>query len=225
MVLGSQRKALSLTGIARSTWQYRHHPRARVADPIPQADRSYPTRITRADRVRIGGYIEAAWEQGCSVDQAFAKAWDAGIMLGSRRSWWRIAARIEQSKRPIAPTARRYATPQRSAPVLQATGPGQVWSWDITDLRGPFKGVNYKAYSIIDIFSRELVGYRTEEREVDELAKEMFEEAFAKHGIPDVVHADSGPAMRSNAVQGLLNILGVTASHSRPSVSNDNPFF
>ncbi len=88
-------------------------------------------------------------------------------MLASRRTWWRIAARIpDQSARPVAPTRRASKTP-RAAPVLEATGPGQVWSWDITDLRSPWRGVAFKAYSIIDIYSRKLVGYRVEDREAD----------------------------------------------------------
>lgn len=147
-------------------------------------------------------------------------------MLASRRSWWRIAAQIQdQSARPVAPTRRssRDRTP-REAPVLEATGPGQVWSWDITDLRTPWRGVAFKAYSIIDIFSRKLVGFRVEEREVDDLAVEMFQDAFGRHGIPDAVHADSGPAMRSGALKDLLSELGVTQTHNRPRVSNDNPF-
>ena len=109
-------------------------------------------------------------------------------------------------------------------PAGPAVRPGQVWSWDITDLRTPWRGVAFKAYSIIDIFSRKLVGCRVEEREVDDLAVEMFEDAFGRHGIPDAVHADSGPAMRSGALKDFLSELGVTQTHNRPRVSNDNPF-
>ena len=82
----------------------------------------------------------------------------------------------------------------------------------------------FKAYSIIDIYSRKIVGWRVEEREVDELAVEMFQDAFAEHGIPEAVHADSGPAMRSTLLKDLLGDLGVTQTHNRPRVSNDNPF-
>ena len=82
----------------------------------------------------------------------------------------------------------------------------------------------FKAYSIIDIYSRKVVGYRVEEREVDDLAVEMFQDAFAVHGIPEAVHADSGPAMRSTVLKDLLGDLGVTQTHNRPRVSNDNPF-
>lgn len=169
--------------------------------------------------------ITAGWAKGHSVDHAFAAAWDEGVMLASRRSWWRIAREIaDQSARPIAPTRAGRNTVPRSAPVLQATGPGQVWSWDITDLRSPWRGVAFKAYSIIDVYSRKLVGYRVEEREADHLAVEMFQDAFDREGTPAFVHADSGPAMRSSAMKDLLSDLGIVQTHSRPRVSNDNPF-
>ena len=108
--------------------------------------------------------------------------------------------------------------------MLEATGPGQVWSWDITDLRSPWRGVAFKAYSIIDIYSRKLVGHRVEEREADHLAVQMFQTAFAAHGLPGAVHADSGPAMRSTLLKDLLEPLGITQTHNRPRVSNDNPY-
>ena len=211
-------------GLSRSSWHYRRNPRPRVAVPIPQNARAYRSRISEVDRARVAQLVTAGWARGVSVDHAFASAWDDGVMLASRRSWWRIAATIpDQSVRPLVPTRRRSIQP-RQAPVLEATGPGQVWSWDITDLRSPWRGVAFKAYSIIDIYSRKLVGYRVEEPEVDDLAVEMFKDAFARHGIPKAVHADSGPAMRSTVLKELLEEHKVTRTHNRPRVSNDNPF-
>lgn len=213
-----------MVGLSRSSWHYRRNPRARVADPVPQKARAYRSRISETDRARVAQLVTAGWAKGVSVDHSFATAWDDGVMLASRRSWWRIAAGIpDQSVRPLVPT-RRNGTVRREAPVLEATGPGQVWSWDITDLRSPWRGVSFKAYSIIDIYSRKLIGHRVEEREVDALAVEMFQEAFARHGVPDGVHADSGAAMRSNLLKDLLAEHGVTRTHNRPRVSNDNPF-
>lgn len=213
-----------MAGISRSTWHYRSSPRPRVADPIPQRQRAYPSRIGEADRAAIAARVTAAWGQGNSVDHAFATAWDEGTMLASRRSWWRVAAGIEdQSARPAAPAKGSGGT-KREAPVHEATGPGQVWSWDITDLRSPWRGKAYKAYSIIDIYSRMLVGWRVEEREADHLAVEMFAQAFARHGRPRAVHADSGPAMRSSLLKDLLEENGIERTHNRPRVSNDNPF-
>jgi transposase InsO family protein len=221
----SQRQALELTGVSRSTWHYRLHPRSQVADPVPQRSRAYRSRIGEEDRAEIELRITGGWSSGVSVDHSFAAAWDEGVMLASRRSWWRIAATIEdQSVRPVAPTRRGSSRPPREAPVLEATGPGQVWSWDITDMRTPWRGVAFKAYSIIDIYSRKLVGWRVEDREVDDLAVEMFTDAIAREGLPDVVHADSGPAMRSTALKDYLGDLNITQTHNRPRVSNDNPF-
>lgn len=225
-MLGSQRRALELVGVSRSTWHYRHHPRARIAVPVPHKDRAYRSRISQADRVAVATRITAGWKNGVSVDHAFAQAWDDGVMLASRRTWWRIAQTVaDQSCRPVVPTRRRNASRiPREAPVLTATGPQQVWSWDITDLRTPWRGVAFKAYSILDIFSRKIVGHRVEEREVDDLAKEMFEIAFGEHGIPGAVHADSGAAMRSTAIADLFAGLDVAQTHNRPRTSNDNPF-
>ncbi|MGJ6121480.1 DDE-type integrase/transposase/recombinase [Mycolicibacterium sp. Y3] len=102
-------------------------------------------------------------------------------------------------------------------------------AWDstvvnITDLRTSWRGVAFKAYSIIDIDSRKIVGWRVEEREVDALAVEMFQTAFGTHGTPTAVHADSRPAMRSNDLKTLLADLDIAQTHDRPRVSNDNPF-
>jgi putative transposase len=191
---------------------------------VPQKDRAYPSRIPEADRAVIVDRIVAGWQAGTSVDYTFAASWDEGLMLASRRSWWRIAACIaDQRARPVTPTRSTSKTP-RQAPVLKATGPQQIWSWDITDLRTPWRGVAFKAYSIIDIYSRKIVGWRVEKRESDDLAVDMFKTAFAGHGLPAVVHADSGPAMRSTDLTDLLGDLDIAQTHNRPRVSNDNPF-
>lgn len=210
--------------LSRSSWYYRSHPRPKVIDPLPQKDRAYPSRIPEADRAIIAAKIIAGWQAGTSVDYSFASCWDAGAMLASRRSWWRIASALDdQSARPVAPTRSSNMSP-RPAPVLKATGPQQIWSWDITDLRTPWRGVAFKAYSIIDIYSRMIVGWRVEERECDDLAEQMFIDTFDRHGLPAVVHADSGPAMRSTVLKDLLGDRKVGQTYNRPRVSNDNPF-
>jgi len=156
-------------------------------DPISQRDRAYPTRISDAERARVADRITAGWSEGVSVDHSFATARDDGVMVASRRSWWRIAAQIKnQSVRPIAPTRRGSSRPPEGAPVL--------------------------------------VGWRVEDGEVDDLGVEIYENAFAREGLPEVVHADSGPAMRSTVLKDLLADLEITQTHNRPRVSNDNPF-
>ncbi|GAA4362535.1 DDE-type integrase/transposase/recombinase [Paeniglutamicibacter cryotolerans] len=222
---GSQRRALALAGVSRSTWHYRHKPRERVQDPLHQSERAYESRISEEDRERISEFIRLGWANHNSVDHSFATAWDAGIMLASRRTWWRIAAEIEdQLLRPRVPTKRQNRRGTRTKPVLKATGPGQIWSWDITDVYSPWKSVVFKVYSVMDIFSRRIVAWRVEDREADHLAVEMFEGAITEHGAPHTVHADSGPAMKSHLLRDALTAHGVELSHNRPYVSNDNPF-
>jgi transposase InsO family protein len=225
MLTGSQRQALDFAGISRSTWHYRQNPRARVQDPIAQSERAYESRISSQDRDRIAEYILDGWSEQVSVDHAFATAWDNGVMLASRRTWWRIAAQIEdQMLRPAVPTKNGDKRGRHEKPVLKATGPGQVWSWDITDLYSPWRGKTYKAYSVLDIYSRQMVAWRVEEREADHLAVEMFESAIARYGAPHTVHADSGPAMKSHLLRDALTTHGAKLTHNRPYVSNDNPF-
>ena len=111
-----------------------------------------------------------------------------------------------------------------SALILVATKPRQVYSWDITKLAGPVKGTYFDAYVMIDIFSRYVVGVHVHTHESGVLAKELMEQIFAVHGVPQVVHADRGTSMTSKTVAALLADLDVTRSHSRPRVSNDNPY-
>jgi hypothetical protein len=99
-----------------------------------------------------------------------------------------------------------------------------VYSWDITKLAGPARGSYYDAYVMIDIYSAYIVGAHVHAREHGLLAEELMKEIFGIHGIPTVVHADRGTSMTSKAVATLLADLAVTRSHSRPRVSNDNPY-
>jgi hypothetical protein len=112
-------------------------------------------------------------------------------------------------------------------PTLSATAPNQVWTWDITKLRGPVPGVIYCLYVILDLFSRMTVGWLLAERESAELAEQLFDEAVKRHGVTPgslTVHADRGAAMRSDGLAELLATLGVVRSFSRPHVSDDNAF-
>jgi putative transposase len=117
--------------------------------------------------------------------------------------------------------------PAYHKPELLATGPNQVWSWDITKLRGPSKGVYYYLYVLIDIYSRFVVGWLIAEVESAELAEQLIAETCAKQGVQRTqltLHADNGSPMIAKTVAILLADLGVAKSHSRPHVSNDNPY-
>ena len=117
--------------------------------------------------------------------------------------------------------------PAYKKPELLATAPNQVWSWDITKLLGPAKWTYLYLYVVLDIFSRYVVGWMIAHRESATLAKRLIEDSCQRHGITPgqlSIHADRGPSMTSKTIAHLYADLGVTQSHSRPNVSNDNPF-
>ncbi|WP_255603223.1 DDE-type integrase/transposase/recombinase [Oscillochloris sp. ZM17-4] len=108
-----------------------------------------------------------------------------------------------------------------------ATAPCQVWSWDITKLRGPQPGIWYQLYVVLDIFSRKIVGWRIETREDAELAEALIAESYTREGVQPhqlTLHADRGASMTSKTLAELLIDLGVAQSHSRPTISDDNPY-
>jgi putative transposase len=117
--------------------------------------------------------------------------------------------------------------PNYVKPELLATKPNQLWSWDITKLLGPAKWTYYYLYNILDVFSRYSVGWMIAERESASLAEELIAATCIRQAIQPqqlTIHADRGSSMTSKPVALLMADLGVTKTHSRPHVSNDNPF-
>jgi transposase InsO family protein len=218
----SQRRALELAGMARSTWHYRAKPRPRVAAPVPHAQRRAASWLTTEEQDAILARLQAAFGLGWSVYHAFYEALDDGDPVASLSSWYRLARDRLAAQRPVRRTRNHRAT---AIPSLVVDGPMQAWSWDITHLKGPYRRVTFQLYVAIDVFSRLIVAWRVEVCEDDDLAREMFEAAFLHHGgRPRIVHADGGPAMKSNTLAGLFADLGIEISRNRPRVSNDNPF-
>ena len=146
-----------------------------------------------------------------------------GIRLCSLSTMYRILrANSEVRERR---DQRRH--PSYAAPELLAERPNQVWSWDITKLRGPQKWSYFQLYVIIDIFSRYIVGWMVANRESAVLANRLIATTFVRHGVEAgqlTIHADRGSSMKSHSVAQLLTDLGVIKSHSRPQVSDDNPY-
>jgi putative transposase len=161
------------------------------------------------------------------VDLAPAQVWaivlDAGRYVASISTMYRVLRAHDEIRE-----RRRQAThPARVRPELVARGPNQVWSWDITKLKGPSKGVYFDCYVIIDIFSRYVIAWMVAPTETAELAKAFIADALKSQGITGdtlSIHADRGTSMTSKPVAVLLAELGVARSHSRPHVSNDNPY-
>ena len=155
--------------------------------------------------------------------QVWAKLLDDGIYLCSIRTMYRLLAIAGENRE----RRRQRTHPANKKPELCATKPNEVWSWDITKLRGPERGVNYELFVIIDIYSRYVVAWMVTQRETGELAKAFIDDALAAQGIARDqlwLHADRGTSMTSKSVAQLLVDLGVERSHSRPHVSNDNPY-
>lgn len=215
-------KACALVGVHRTAW-YRHlNPPAPAGITIAHADRNYPNRITVAEVDEFMGLLNSEEYGNLSVTQAYYRMLDAGYCSFSIAAAHRIVARHGQNGDRRA--QRSGTGPKRAKPVLAATAPNQLWSWDITMLHGPGKH-NYRLYTIMDVFSRKVVGHRVEHTEMAALASALIRDAVAdnKH-TPDVLHADNGAPMRAGTTLELAHALGITLSYSRPRVSDDNPY-
>jgi putative transposase len=161
------------------------------------------------------------------VDKAPAEVYASLLDQGTYHCSVRTMYRILNAAKEVRERRDQLRHPHYRKPELLATAPNQVWSWDVTKLLGPAKWTYFYLYVILDIFSRYVVGWMVAGRESADLAQRLIRETVAKQGVrPDelIIHSDRGPAMKSHAVAQLLATLGITKSHSRPHVSNDNPF-
>ena len=217
--LTSTAKACALLGQNRAS-HYRDRqavslvPAERAPRPVP------PNALSTAEQDAIISMLTGRRFCDKSVAQTWATLLDEGIYLASMSTMYRLLRLIGQA----GDRRDQAAHPTRARPELMATQPGQVWSWDITKLRGPERGVYYDLYVILDIYSRYVVGWTVAAREDSQIAKDLIERAALIYGSPDSLHADRGTSMTSKPVSQLLVDLGIDRSHSRPHVSNDNPF-
>ncbi len=208
------RQAAALLGLSRTTI-YR-----KPSAPVDRAPVAPPNKLSPAERAEILAALNSPEFVDLAPLQVYAKLLDEGIYLGSVSTFYRVL----QENRQVTERRRLAKHPARAIPELVATAPGQVLSWDITKLAGPIKGKYFDCYLMIDIYSRFIVGAHVHATESGVLAVEMMKEIFGIHGVPQVVHADRGTSMTSKTVAALLSDLEVTRSHSRPRVSNDNPY-
>ena len=155
--------------------------------------------------------------------EVYATLLDQGVYHCSIRTMYRIL----DDQQEVRERRNQLRHPQYHKPQLVASAPNQVWSWDITKMLGPVKWNYFQLYVILDIYSRYVVGWMLAHRESEDLAERLIRETIVKQGVVRdqlTIHSDRGPAMRSQTVAQLLATLGVVKSHSRPHVSNDNPF-
>ena len=213
-------RACRALGVSRAGFYRRQKPSlsTRIKDRSPS-----PRALTDAERRNVLDLLNSPRFVDHAPAQVHAALLDQGTYHCSSRTMYRILHDNQQ----VRERRDQLQHPQYHKPELIASGPCQVWSWDITLLPGPGKGSRYHLYVILDIFSRYAVGWLLAHRECSELAARLIRETCDKQKVrPDqlTIHADRGPAMKSQTVAQLLAALGVIKSHSRPSISNDNPF-
>jgi putative transposase len=211
--------ACGALGVSRATF-YR---RKRLA-PGHQQPRPTPARALReTERERVVELLASLRFVDRSPAEVLATLLDEGEYLCSERTMYRILAQSQ----PVRERRNQRQHPQYAKPELMATGPNQVWSWDITKLLGPKKWTYFYLYVLLDIFSRYAVGWMVADRENSALASRLIEETCLKQGVEPkmlTLHSDRGAPMTSKGTAQLLADLGVTRSLSRPQVSDDNPF-
>jgi len=211
------RASCEALGVAPASYYRSRRPRS------PARPRSSPRALSAEERQEVLDTLHAPRFVDLAPAEVYATLLDEGHYLCSQRTMYRILA-VNQEVRERRDQLRH---PSYAAPELLATAPNELWSWDITKLKGPAKWVYYYLYVILDVFSRYVVGWMVAECESAALAERLIETTCERQGIVRgqlTLHADRGPSMRSKDVALLLADLGVTKTHSRPYTATDNPY-
>jgi len=211
--------ACEALGIPRATL-YRH----RNAAPAVEKTRPVPARaLSLEDKKQVLNVLHSERFVDKAPGEVVATLLDEERYYCSERTMYRILKANDE----VRERRNQLRHPEYKKPELLATGPNQVWSWDITKLKGPVKWTYFYLYMILDIFSRYVVGWLLARRESAALAKRLIEDSCEKQGIVSgqlTIHADRGTSMKSKCLAQLMADLGITKSHNRPYVSDDNPF-
>jgi len=207
-------------GIARATFYRRHRP-VHFGPPRP---RPRPrNRIPDAVRTRILEKLHEAEFVDLTPWEIVPRLLDQGEYLGSIRTFYRVLSEHGEVKERRLQAKRG----KHAAPILEATAPNQVWTWDITRLKGPYQGKWYFLYLMLDLYSRYIVGWMVAEHESARKAQHFIRETVRNHlkaGHEVTIHSDRGAPMTANTTRELLSLLGISQSLSRPRTSDDNPF-
>jgi putative transposase len=216
------RGGCAAVGEAQARWYRRH--RQSPAPPKPQRmPAPQPRALSEVERKELHRVLDSEEFVDEAPATVYAKLLDQGVYLASVSTMYRVLRDHDEVRE-----RRRQAThPAAKKPELLATRPNEVYSWDITKLLGPVKWTWFYLYVILDIYSRYVPGWLLAHAENARLAEVLLADTAAKQGIAYgqlTVHADRGSPMTAKPVAFLLAELGVTKSHSRPHVSNDNPY-
>lgn len=220
----SRKKACEVIGITLRTLQ--RWCNGNTEDQRPLAKRPAPAnKLTNEERQQILETVNQPEFQSLPPSQIVPALADKGKYIASESTMYRVLHEAgEQNHR-----GRSRQASSRPKSTHCATGPNQVWSWDITYLPGPVKGMFFYLYLILDIFSRKIVGWEVWPEESAEHASQLIRRAVIAEGItrqdePLVLHSDNGSPMKGSTLLETLYLLGITPSRSRPRVSNDNPY-
>lgn len=200
---------------------YYRHRRPPLSTVKPR--RHTARRLSTEERQTAWAHLHAERFQNSAPAAIYATLLDEGTYPCSIRTMYRLLAQEGESRE----RRDQLTHPAYTKHELLATAPNQLWSWDITKLRGPAKWTYFYLYVILDVFSRYVVGWMVAPRETAVLAQQLIADTLAKQNIPRhqlTIHADRGAVMTSKPVAYLLADLGVTKTHSRPHVSDDNPY-
>lgn len=213
----STRSLCAALGEPRASWYRSRKPHPKIS-PLSRS----PRRLTDMEELRVLDTLNSERFQDMAPGEAYVTLLDEDVYLCSERTMYRILSRHGQNviRRQSAP--REYIKPE-----LLATRPNELWSWDITKLKGPVKWTYYYLYKVLDVYSRYVVGWMVAYRESASLAKDLIAEVCLKQEIMPgslTIHADNGSSMKSGTLAQFLADLGISKTHSRPHVSNDNPF-
>jgi len=192
--------------------------------PLPSRVRPRPPRaLALAEQEEVRQVLNSERFQDSAPREVYASLLDEGYYL----CHWRTMYRILDADQEVRERRNQLRHPTYQRPELLATQPNELWSWDITKLLGPSKWTYFYLYVILDVYSRYVVGWMVALQEATHLAELLFLETCQKHNIQPgqlTLHADRGNPMNSKPFAMLLADLGVTKTHSRPHVSNDNPY-
>jgi putative transposase len=205
-------------GVARSSLYYQRR-ETQEPKPRPKPERA----LTDGERQKVLDELHCDRFVDKSPGEVWATLLDEGVYLCSERTMYRILADNEEVKE----RRNQLKHPEYTKPELLAEGPNEVWSWDITKLRGPVKWTYFYLYVILDIFSRYVVGWMVAPRETAGLAQKLIRESCKKQAIDPgqlSIHADRGSPMIAKTTAQLFVTLGINKSHNRPHVSDDNPY-
>ncbi len=197
--------------------------RSRRPTPVVPITRIVPRKLAPVERQAVQDVLHSPRFVDLAPAEIHATLLDEGSYLCSVRTMYRIL----DENREVRERRNQLRHPNYTAPELLATGPNELWSWDITKLLGPRKWTYYYLYVILDVFSRYVVGWTVAYRELASIAARLIAETCERQAVERgqlTIHADRGSSMTSKPVAFLMADLGVTKTHSRPHVSNDNPY-